>query len=157
MMLSWSADAHCAAHQEAAFPEAVYYANAYADHYGVPRELVHAIIEQESGWNQNACLGQRAMGLMQLTPATAMHFVVTHPTSMQKNIGGGVPYLAALKDLFHGDLRLVVAAYYCEHHILSSGLGYHNLVVLAYVSSVQRSYEHELLVHQSNRNEGQTK
>ena len=36
------------------FPEAVYYANAYADHYDLPRQLVHAIIAQESGWNPNA-------------------------------------------------------------------------------------------------------
>ena len=34
--------------------EAVYYADAYADHYGVPRALVRAIITQESGWNRLA-------------------------------------------------------------------------------------------------------
>jgi hypothetical protein len=35
---SASVDAH------ATDPEAIYYANAYADHYGVPRPLVYAII-----------------------------------------------------------------------------------------------------------------
>ena len=34
--------------------ELSYYADAYADHYHVPRALVHAIIEQESGWNAAA-------------------------------------------------------------------------------------------------------
>jgi hypothetical protein len=75
---------------------------------------------------------------MQLMPATAAPFFVRNPTSIQDNIGGGVRYLAALNDLFHGDLRLVVAAYYCgEHHILTSGLRYHNAEVIAYVLSVE--------------------
>src|ERR1700712_5400876 len=39
---------------EKRFPEIVYYANAYADHYHVPRPLVHAVIPQESGWNRDA-------------------------------------------------------------------------------------------------------
>jgi Transglycosylase SLT domain len=98
------------------------------------------------------------MGLMQLMPATAVRFQVDRPASIKDNIGGGVRYLATLSGLFHGDLRLVVAAYYCgEHHILSSGLSYHNPAVLAYVSSVARKYQHELAVHQFNRNGGQTK
>jgi soluble lytic murein transglycosylase-like protein len=157
-MLSWTVEARCAAPQEANFPEAVYYANAYADHYGIPRELVHAIIEQESGWNQIAVSNKGATGLMQLMPATAVRFQVDRPASIKDNIGGGVRYLATLSGLFHGDLRLVVAAYYCgEHHILSSGLSYHNPAVLAYVSSVARKYQHELAVHQFNRNGGQTK
>ena len=39
-------------------PDIVYYANAYADHYHVPRALVHAVITQESGWNRNALSSQ---------------------------------------------------------------------------------------------------
>ena len=39
-MLSWTVEACCAALHEANSPEAVYYANAYADHYRIPRELV---------------------------------------------------------------------------------------------------------------------
>jgi hypothetical protein len=49
----------------------MYYANAYADHYGVPRALVDAIIEQESDWNHLAQSVKDAEGLMQLMPATA--------------------------------------------------------------------------------------
>jgi soluble lytic murein transglycosylase-like protein len=143
---------------ESKAPEAVYYANAYADHYRLPRELVHAIIEQESGWNHRALSNKGAIGLMQLMPATAAHFFVRNPTSIQDNIGGGVRYLASLNDLFHGDLRMVVAAYYCgEHHILTSGLKYHNAEVIAYVTSVENRYEHELKLHHPSSLKGTTK
>jgi len=75
---------------------------------------------------------------------------VRNPTSIQDNIGGGVRYLASLNDLFHGDLRMVVAAYYCgEHHILTSGLRYHNVEVIAYVTSVESRYEHEVQLYHS--------
>ena len=40
--------------RQAGNPELKYYADAYADHYGVPRALVHAIIAQESNWNPHA-------------------------------------------------------------------------------------------------------
>ncbi len=102
--ITLSAPAHGMKFSESSVPEAVYYANAYADHYHLPRELIHAIIEQESGWNQRALSNKGAIGLMQLMPATAAHFYVRNPTSIQENIGGGVRYLAALNDLFHGEL-----------------------------------------------------
>ncbi len=159
MFLSAPTFAHAANHARAPIesrsPEAVYYANAYADHYHLPRELVHAIITQESGWNQRALSSKGAIGLMQLMPATAAHFSVQHPTSIGDNIGGGVRYLAVLNEMFHGDLRMVVAAYYCgEHHILRSGLKYHNADVIAYVSSVERLYEYELQLHHLGHTKG---
>lgn len=123
---------------------AIYYANAYADHYGLPRELVDAIITQESGWNRKAISSKGAIGLMQLMPATAARFGVQNPTSIEDNIGGGVRYLAFLNQMFHGDLRMVVAAYYCgEGPILHRGLQYHNADVIAYVSSVEKQYDRE--------------
>ncbi len=150
--------AQAAAPRESRAPEAVYYANAYADHYGLPRELVHAIIEQESGWNQHALSNKGAMGLMQLMPATAARFLVADPASITGNIGGGVRYLASLNELFHGDLRMVVAAYYCgEHRVLSSGLRYRNAEVIAYVVSVQNRYERELQLHHPGTGKGTSK
>ena len=152
---SLSAAAQSSRSSEFAAPEAVYYANAYADHYGVPRELVHAVIAQESGWKQRALSGKGAIGLMQLMPHTASRFSVQNPTSIQENISGGVRYLATLIDLFHGDLRMAVAAYYCgEHHILTSGLRYHNADVIAYVVSVEKRYERELALHHPGKLKG---
>lgn len=134
---------------EKRFPEIVYYANAYADHYHVPRALVHAVITQESGWNRNAHSNKGATGLMQLLPGTAARFAVRNPTAISDNISGGVQYLSLLMGMFHGDLRLAVAAYYCgEHHIQQRGLNYQNPQVVAYVLAVQRLYDREIRLHQ---------
>src|SRR5664279_2010356 len=71
LALSFTLPALAGLVDEARHREAVYYADAYADHYHLPRELVHAIITQESGWNQAARSSLGAIGLMQLMPATA--------------------------------------------------------------------------------------
>ncbi|MFC3060673.1 lytic transglycosylase domain-containing protein [Paenirhodobacter populi] len=44
--------------------------NKYADHYEVPRTLVHRVVQRESGYNPTASNG-RYMGLMQIDPRTA--------------------------------------------------------------------------------------
>lgn len=130
-------------------PDMVYYADAYADHYHVPRALVHAVIAQESGWNRYALSSKGAVGLMQLLPGTAARYAVRDPRSISDNLSGGVQYLATLLSMFSGDIRLAVAAYYCgEHHIQHRGLAYTNPEVIAYVLSVQRLYNHELQLHQ---------
>ena len=64
----------------------VYYADAYADHYRVPRALVHAIIGRESGWNPRAVSAKGAAGLMQLMPATAEGYGVVNPYAMTENL-----------------------------------------------------------------------
>ncbi|MGB6869970.1 MAG: lytic transglycosylase domain-containing protein [Acidobacteriaceae bacterium] len=124
----------------------VYYANAYADHYGVPRALVDAIIEQESAWNPLAQSVKDAEGLMQLMPGTAAMYGVRNRYDILENLSGGVRYLADLLSEFHGDMRLAVAAYYCgSRHILQRGLSYRNRDVVAYVQSVRSRYQRNLL------------
>jgi soluble lytic murein transglycosylase-like protein len=130
--------------------EAAYYANVYADHYGVPRALVHAIIRAESNWHPNAVSDKGAMGLMQLMPATARAYGVRDPFSVTDNLNGGVRYLASLIKKF-GDLRLVVAAYYRgSHPIEQRGLNYSNRAVSNYVRMVRRFYDEDLQRHQDN-------
>ena len=55
---------------------AMQWADHYAAVYQVPRELVHSIIEVESGWQPHAVSNKGAVGLMQLMPATAVTFGV---------------------------------------------------------------------------------
>jgi soluble lytic murein transglycosylase-like protein len=123
----------------------MYYANAYADHYGVPRALVDAIIEQESDWNPLAQSMKDAEGLMQLMPNTAAAYGVRNRYNILENLSGGVRYLADLLSEFHGDMRLAVAAYYCGlRHILQRSSSYSNPDVVRYVESVRRRYQSDL-------------
>ena len=120
---------------------AVRWADYYAGEYAVPPELVHAVIEVESGWQPSAISNKGAVGLMQLMPATAATFGVTNRFEIEQNVRAGVAYLARLLELFHGDLRLVAAAYIAgEQRIVSGGLEYSNAQVFDYVQKVVRLY-----------------
>src|SRR5207248_11706723 len=113
----------------------------YAAVYRVQVELVEAIIDVESGWNPYAVSDKGAVGLMQLMPQTAYSFGVRNRFVIEENIRGGVAYLAWLMRLFHGDLRLAVAAYQVgESQILSRGLAYSSREVFLYVSRVAQLY-----------------
>jgi len=118
----------------------------YAHRYGVPRELVHAIIDVESAWQPHAVSAKGAVGLMQLMPATAVTFGVRNRFRIEENIQGGVAYLSWLQRRFHGDLRLVTAAYFAgESRIASQGLTYSSPQVHRYVSQVARIYRRRRL------------
>jgi soluble lytic murein transglycosylase-like protein len=113
----------------------------YASAFQVPVELVDAVIQVESAWNPYAVSAKGAAGLMQLMPATAIRFGVRDRFSIEENIRGGVAYLAWLIRLFHGDLRLAVAAYEVgESPILLRGLAYSSPEVFDYVSRVAQLY-----------------
>ena len=75
----------CAAQQDQR-TAAVQLADHYAIVYQVPRELVHSIIEVESGWHSRAVSRKGAVGLMQLMPATAATFGVTNRFEIDQNI-----------------------------------------------------------------------
>jgi soluble lytic murein transglycosylase-like protein len=117
----------------------------YARQYDVPPALVRAIIHIESAWQPGVVSSKGAMGLMQLMPATAQHFGVVHPFYIHENVRGGVAYLAELKAIFHGDLRLMVAAYAAgERPILARGLNYSSEEVYRYVERIALEYGAEL-------------
>ena len=140
-----------AATRQGGNPELRYYADAYADHYGVPHALVHAIIAQESNWNPRALSTKGAAGLMQLMPSTAGMYLVRDRFSITENLSGGIKYLADLMTEFRGEMRLAVAAYYCgSRHVARQGLDYRNPDVVSYVEAVRRRYELELH-EQANR------
>jgi soluble lytic murein transglycosylase-like protein len=113
----------------------------YAAHYRVSPELVAALIDVESRWNPRALSSKGAMGLMQIMPATARRYGAVKPFDVEQNIAAGTRYVTALMWEFHGDLRLVVAAYYAgDHGIAQEQLNYHNPDVVAYVLAVRRQF-----------------
>jgi len=113
----------------------------YAAHYRVPPELIAAFIDVESRWNPRAVSNKGAMGLMQLMPATAKRFGAFEPFDVEQNIAAGTRYVTALMWEFHGDLRLVAAAYYAgDRNIAREQLDYRNPEVVAYVQAVRRQY-----------------
>jgi soluble lytic murein transglycosylase-like protein len=113
----------------------------YAAHYGVPPELIAALIDVESRWNPQAVSNKGAMGLMQLMPPTARRFGAYSPFDVEQNIAAGTRYVTALMWEFHGDLRLVAAAYYAgDRDIAKKQLSYSNPDVVAYVQAVRERY-----------------
>lgn len=79
--------------------------------HNVDPRLVMALIQQESGFNQNAISKTGAQGLMQLMPATAKSMGITNAFNPSQNIEGGVKYLKGLLDRFNGNKILALAAY----------------------------------------------
>jgi soluble lytic murein transglycosylase len=120
---------------------AEHFVRQYAAHYRVPPELIAALIDVESRWNPRAVSNKGAMGLMQLMPATAQRFGAFDPFNAEQNIAAGTRYVTALMWEFHGDLRLVAAAYYAgDRNIAREQLDYRNPDVVAYVQAVRRQY-----------------
>lgn len=82
-----------------------------SERHGVDPELVKAVIQVESNYNDRAVSHKGACGLMQLMPATAARYGVQSIFEPAQNIDGGVRYLKDLLELFNSDVRLTVAAY----------------------------------------------
>lgn len=113
----------------------------YAAHYHIPPELIAALIDVESRWNPRAVSNKGAMGLMQLMPATARRFGAYDPFNPEQNVAAGTRYVTALMWEFHGEMRLVTAAYYAgDRAIAQEQLNYHDPEVVAYVQAVRRRY-----------------
>nr|MBA3689620.1 transglycosylase SLT domain-containing protein [Chloroflexota bacterium] len=91
---------------------------AEAKSQGVPVALALAVAWQESGWRPNVVSRAGAIGVMQLTPATADWVATTilgHRIDLRdarSNVQAGVALLRHYLDRYHGDRRLALAAYY---------------------------------------------
>jgi soluble lytic murein transglycosylase len=92
----------------------------YASQDHLDPALLAAVIETESKFNPEARSTAGAVGLMQLTPATAKgiaqytggsRFRLSDLTNPDINIRYGAWYLGHLLDRYHGDERLALAAY----------------------------------------------
>lgn len=78
---------------------------------GIDPRFVHAVIWQESKYDQHARSHAGAQGLMQLMPATAKRFGCEHPDDPQENIQAGTKYLSWLLKRFSGNVELALAGY----------------------------------------------
>ena len=85
--------------------------NAAAALHGVSRDLVRAIIQVESDFDQLAVSTAGARGLMQLMPATARRLGVNDSFDARQNIFAGTRYLRILLDTYGEDVSRSAAAY----------------------------------------------
>lgn len=88
-----------------------YFVGEVAARYGVPKNLVMAVIAVESQFDPLAISSRGAVGLMQLMPETAQILGVSDPFDPRENIEGGVRHLRDLMDRFDNNLPLALAAY----------------------------------------------
>ena len=85
-------------------------ADAAADKYGLPRQLVRSVMAAESGDQPLAVSRKGAIGLMQLMPQTAQN-LGADPRDAAQNVDAGTRYLRELLEKYHGALYHALAAY----------------------------------------------
>ena len=81
------------------------------ENQGVDPRFIHAVIWQESRYDQHAKSHAGAQGLMQLMPATAKRFGCEHPEDPVENVTAGTKYLSWLLKRFSGNVELALAGY----------------------------------------------
>ena len=85
--------------------------NEASETLNMDKNLLRAVIRQESGGNSLARSSKGAKGLMQLMDFTAKEMGVVNPYSGRQNVMGGAKYLKQLLARFNGDESKALAAY----------------------------------------------
>ena len=83
----------------------------YCKQYGVDKNLVLAIIKQESNFDPNAASHAGAKGLMQLMDFNSEAYGITNPFDIDENIEGGVKHIKSYLDMYDGDVEMALMAY----------------------------------------------
>ena len=122
----------------------------YAQQQKLDPALLAAVIETESKFKADARSSAGAVGLMQLTPATAEGIAqYTHGTRFKLsdlgdpdiNVRYGTYYLRLLLDKYHGNERLALAAYNAGQGTVDGWLAQHEGIQFAdtraYVDKVE--------------------
>ena len=82
-----------------------------AKEHDLDPDLIHAVIQAESGFDATAVSPVGAQGLMQLMPALQQELGVDKPFDARQNIMAGSKYLKRLLDYHDGDVALTLASY----------------------------------------------
>ena len=114
-------------------------ADAAADRYGLPRQLVRSVMAAESGFDPRALSPKGAIGLMQLMPLTAEYLGVD-PRDPAQNVDAGTRYLRDLLLKYDGLLWHALAAYNAGPEALEK---YHNRIppyaeTIRYIQKIDR-------------------
>lgn len=83
----------------------------YANKYGVDKNLILAIIKQESNFNPNAVSSAGAKGLMQLMDFNSEAYGVKNPFDIDENINAGVKHIKSYLDKYNGNVEMALMAY----------------------------------------------
>jgi len=113
----------------------------YAKKYRLDPALLRAVIKTESDFRQHAVSAKGAVGLMQLTPATAATLRVNDAYDSIQNIRGGAKQLRHLLNLYQDDIPLALAAYNAGVHRVKDHKVPRIRETRAYVRKVLRYYE----------------
>ncbi len=113
----------------------------YAKKYRLDPAMLRAVIKTESDFRQHAVSPKGAVGLMQLTPATAATLRVSDSYDSVQNIRGGAKQLRHLLNLYQGELPLALAAYNAGVHRVKDHKVPRIRETRVYVRKVLRHYE----------------
>ena len=83
----------------------------YSSKYGVDKNLILAIIKQESNFNPNAVSSAGAKGLMQLMDFNSEAYGVKNPFDIDENIEAGVKHIKSYLDKYNGNVEMALMAY----------------------------------------------
>ncbi len=100
----------------------------YADSIGWDWRLVAALIYQESRFNPSVTSPRGAYGLMQVMPATGLHFGFDVTRSVENNIRAGISYIRMLDRIFSQwvsdpdeRVKFILASYNAGHgHVIDA-------------------------------------
>ena len=84
---------------------------AAAEKYGLSEDLLKSVAYTESGYDVNIGSAAGAQGIMQLMPFVSESMGVTDPYDPYQSIMAGAKILAGYRDMYDGNINLMLAAY----------------------------------------------